>query len=286
MLCDQDSRWPLRWTLAHRHDATQPYILPADFETKWEKSICKINEFTEERHPIYSIISWSQCLRLAGWFWVPLHKSNRTKPKSTQTAESSTSQRMTEKGEFYHRLQKSSLPPTHKKYRVHEQKFLEGSASLRVEGETAQTSQPLLWLRIGCAVIQGWDAHPETTVTTLTNSWTTATGRKGEKDRPKVLPTFIQQGPTMFCPRSDLALFQHSASDLIQIRLVVSQPDTAFTFPRREVATSGTADRGKRRSWPPVDVASFRWTVWNFKVSHGELTFFFYSRILNCEFNI
>lgn len=86
---------------------------------------------------------------------------NRTKPKSTQTAEFSSSQKMTEKGKFYQRFfslnhlpggPKSSLTPTHKGDKIHEPKFLEGLASLWVEREMVQNSHPLLWLRIGCVV--------------------------------------------------------------------------------------------------------------------------------------
>lgn len=35
-----------------------------------------------------------------------------------------------------------------------------------------------------------------------------------------------------------------------------------------------------------LGVASFRWNVWNFKVPHGELKFYFFSVILNSEFDI
>lgn len=167
----------------------------------------------------------------------------------------------------------SRLPPSHKGDRTHEPTFPKGSARPQTEGETVHPSHPLLGLRIGGVVSQGWGAISGATVTPLSNSWTTGPGKaerppEGSADPPT-------QSMTMLCPQTwpfskttHLIFRPNSPGGFSPRHWLRKQWLPLFQDGRWQPPWPGT-ELNRDSSMLMLEAASSRWNIWTFQVSHG-----------------
>lgn len=119
-----------------------------------------------------------------------------------------------------------------------------------VSGRVSFSPNPHRWLRMTWVVRQSWNFYPKASVTALTSSRTTDTGRNAEKDQPRVLPVSTHRAQACSAPVTPGLIPTRFVRSPTRIRLVFLRQTlhgktSAFAFPGCEEATSLTRDSGK-----------------------------------------